>query len=70
MTLIIANMTTKQFMVCDSVDTKKFTNLFAKSTDKFLPGRGESFWRRTDQIVYCPPHLEKYVRDNYGQVFV
>jgi hypothetical protein len=30
----------------------------------------ESFWRKSDKIIYCPQNLENYVERNYGEIFV
>jgi len=73
--MLVANLTTRQYVEC--VDSFEIDNCLRhllsvnnKHTAILKADVGESIWRRDDRIVQVEPHLEKYVKKEFGGVYI
>jgi hypothetical protein len=69
MTSIIANITTKHYVVYNGEDNE-FKKILKELFTKMAPIFRYSFWNPEDKIVFVPKHLELHVMKYYGQVIV
>jgi len=74
-TMLVANLTTRQYI--EYIESFEIDNCLRhllsvnnKYTAILKADIGESTWRRDDRIVYVEQHLEKYVKKEFGGVYI
>lgn len=74
---LIANNTTSHYFDyngteedCNNILKELLTITTDKTSHKYYTDIGESFWKKTDNIVFVPKHLEPYVENHYGKIYI
>jgi len=73
--MLVANLNTRQYIECAGsfeIDNclRHLLSVNNKYTAILKADVGESTWRRDDRIVYVEQHLEKYVKKEFGGVYI
>jgi len=73
--MLVANLTTRQYFECAEsfeIDNclRHLLSVNTKHTAILKADVGESAWKRDDRIVQVEPHLEKYVKKEFGGVYI